>query len=63
MEKFWAVWRETGGSPPSKRHDLKEDAICEANRLARQSNERYYVLEAIGVVYPVQLPVDYKEIL
>jgi len=59
--KFWAVWRETGGAAPSKRHQTKEDALAEAGRLAQQSSERYYVLEAIGVVAPVVTPVSYVE--
>ena len=58
--QFWAVWRETGGAAPSKRHPTKEEALAEAGRLATQSAERYYVLEAIGVVAPVVTPVSYK---
>lgn len=62
IEKFWAVWRQSGGSAPSKRHDTKEAAINEAGRLAQNSNEQYYVLEVVGVVGPVALPVNYTEI-
>ena len=61
-QKFWAVWRKTGGAAPSKRHDTKEDAITEAGRLAQQSNEQYFVLEVIGVVGPVTLPVNFTAI-
>ena len=60
--KFWAVWRKTGGAAPSKRHETKEDAITEAGRLAQQSNEQYFVLEVIGVVGPVTLPVNFTAI-
>ena len=60
--KFWAVWRKTGGSTPSKRHETKEGAITEAGRLAQQSNEQYFVLEVIGVVAPVTLPVYFMAI-
>jgi len=60
-KRFWAVWRETGGAPPSKRHPTKEEALAEAGRLACQSTEGYYVLEAIGVVEPVVAPVAYTE--
>lgn len=37
----------------------------EAARLAQQSNpnERYYVLEVIGVVAPVEIPVNYTPII
>ena len=61
-EKFWAVWRETGGAAPSKRHATKDGAITEAGRLAQQSNEKYFVLEVVGAVEPVKLPVTYTEI-
>ena len=61
MKKFYAVWRINGGAAPSKRHDDKQSAIDEASRLATQTNEPYYVLEAIGIVKPVIMPVDYTE--
>ena len=61
-DKFWAVWRETGGSTPSKRHILKMDAVAEAGRLAQQTNERYFVLEVVGVVAPVKFPAAYSDV-
>ena len=61
-KKFWAVWRENGGSPPQKRHDTFIGARAEADRLARQGDARYYVLEVIGVVAPVDIPIEYNEI-
>jgi len=61
-DKFWAVWRETGGAIPNKRHTSKEAATTEAGRLAQQTNERYFVLEVIGVVAPVKFPVTYTEV-
>lgn len=63
LTKFWAVWRETGGAAPSKRHKTREEALAEAGRLAQQSAEPYYVLEAIGTVAPVAVPVSYTELL
>ena len=60
-EEFWAVWRETGKSAPTKRHATKLDAINEASRLALTSNERYFVLEAIGIVAVRKSRVDYIE--
>ena len=60
-EKFWAVCKETGG-PPSKRHETLDDAKAEAARLARQANEPYHVLKVIGVVKPVETPIEYEEI-
>lgn len=61
-EKFWAVWRETGGAAPSKRHGTKDEAITEAGRLAQQTNARYFVLEVVGAVAPVKYPVAYAAI-
>lgn len=61
-DKFWAVWRETGGASPNKRHPTKEEAVTEAGRLAQQSNERYFVLEVIGAVHPVKFPVAYTDV-
>jgi hypothetical protein len=61
-DKFWAVWRETGGAAPSKRHSTKDGAITEAGRLAQQTSERYFVLEVIGAVMPVKYPVAYAAI-
>ena len=60
-EAFWAVWREKGGASPSKRHKTKADAIAEAVRLTQQANERYFVLEVIGIVAVRKSPVDYIE--
>lgn len=61
-KKFWAVWRQTGGSAPTKRHKTKDAAIGEAARLAQQTAESYYVLEVVGVVSPVQTPINYSEL-
>lgn len=44
---FWLVWSPTGKTPPSRRHDLKEEATTEAERLARATpGAEFYVLEA-----------------
>jgi hypothetical protein len=61
-DKFWAVWKQNGGSTPNKRHETKESAIAEAGRLSRQEGAPYYVLEVIGIVAPVVAPVAYTEI-
>lgn len=60
--KFLAIWRDTEGSAPQKRHESKDEAIKEANRLARSTGEEYFVLEVVGSVKPVHMPVDYTEI-
>ena len=57
--KFYAVWRESGGSTPNKRHPEEQEAIAEAQRLAQQSGDRYFVLETIGIVAPVIHPTQY----
>jgi len=62
MEKFWAVWRVDGGGPPTKRHASKSDAIKEADRLARQSSAKYYVLESVGYVEVPDIPARYTEL-
>ena len=58
--KFWAVWRKNGGAPNTK-HETKDKALAEAQRLATQSNDAYFVLEAIGIVAPKVAPVEYTE--
>ena len=61
-DKYWAVWRENGGGAPQKKHGTKDDAITEAGRLAQQTNERYFVLEVVGVVAPVKFPIAYTDV-
>ena len=60
-DKFWAVWRKTGGSAPNKKHATKEAALAEAQRLATQTNDQYFVLEAIGIVAPKVATIEYTE--
>ena len=62
MNKFWMVLRERGQSSPTKQHTDKLSAIEEATRLCKKEKENYYVLEAIGIVAPVDAPVVYTEI-
>lgn len=48
--KFWMVWRE-GGSSPTYRHQTKEAATLEAERLAKSNPDQvFYVLKATGAV-------------
>lgn len=61
-KKTWAIWREKGGSGPNYRHDSFESAKAEAERLARETGYSFLVLEVIGVVKPVYVPVEYTEI-
>jgi len=48
--KFWMVWRE--GSPTTRfRHQFKQSAVEEAERLSRQNpNEVFYVLKSTAAV-------------
>jgi hypothetical protein len=61
-DKFWAVWRKTGGGAPQKRHDTKEEAVEEAGRLVKQTGEAYYIPEVTGIVRPTYAPVEHVEI-
>ena len=63
MNKFYAVWRQNGGGAPNKRHETKDLAIEEANRLATQSQDGYYILEVIGIVEPIKVPILFTEIV
>lgn len=60
MDKFWAVWRKTGGSAPNKRHTTRNEAITEAQRLCQQTGEEYFVLEVIGAVYVKKAPTEFR---
>ena len=62
MKKFWAVWRENGGSAPNYRHETLESAKQEAARLACKSVDSYYILEAVGVVTIAAPPTEYKDL-
>ncbi|TAA20336.1 hypothetical protein [Pseudoxanthomonas winnipegensis] len=45
-ESFFLVWNP-GGNSPRVRHDFEEQAIYEAERLAKNHpNEEFYVLKA-----------------
>ncbi|BAO88942.1 DUF2188 domain-containing protein [Caballeronia cordobensis] len=46
-ETFWLVWSPTGHVPPSFRHESRENAIAEAERLARSRvGAEFFVLQA-----------------
>ena len=59
---FFMVLRRTGGGAPNKRHATLEDAQAEAARLARQSDEEYYVLKTVGMVAHPKTPFEWKEL-
>ena len=61
-DKFWAVWRKTGGGAPQKRHETKDLAVEEAVRLVKQTGEAYYILEVTGIVRARFAPIEHIEI-
>ena len=61
-KSFWSVWRASSGSASNKRHDSFQSALDEAERLARIENAKFFVLRTIGIVAPVESPVEYSEI-
>ena len=61
--RFWSVWRKSGGGVSTKRHYTKDDAIKEGARLAKQAGEEFYILEVIGIVRPVDIPIEYEDFI
>lgn len=61
---FYMVLRKSGQSAPAVRHDTKEKAMIEAERLCRNSNEEYYVLAPVSIVKPIEVvkPVEWETI-
>ena len=59
---FWMIIRKQGGNAPAKRHYTFDEAIKEAERLTRQTNEVYYLLRTIGKVKPKETPLEYERI-
>ena len=62
MSKFWMVLRKDGNTTASVRHPTFLDASKEAARLAEKNRCSFYVLEAIGIVGPMEVPVIYQEL-
>lgn len=61
VEKFWMVWNPNGRAP-TYRHDSKESATREAERLARANPEQtFIVLKAVGgFICRIQEPTEIK---
>ena len=59
--KFYCVWRESalGKHPPTKIHETFESARAEVDRLCRQTQDRFFILETVGVVAPTDQPTAY----
>lgn len=47
---FWMVYTE-GGSSPTMKHFIKDDAINEAKRLTKRTKRRTCVLEATDILF------------
>lgn len=61
MKKFWMVLKE-GTSLSSRMHETKGAAIEEAKRLCKKDGNRFYVLEAVTVVFPQTPPIMFMEL-
>lgn len=54
--KFWLVWCSESSSTRYRHYD-KDSAIAEAQRLCRQTDKEFYVLEAVERIHPALKPV------
>lgn len=62
--KFWAIWgKSIDSAPPKRQYDTEQEAMREAERLTALTGDDYYILEVIGVIRPIQVPVEYVEII
>lgn len=61
-ERFWVVMCKDNNGPPARCRESHEAAMKEAGRLAQQSGSPYYVLKAVCVVEPIEVPVNYREL-
>ena len=49
-ETFWIVWCPTGSQPPSYRHIAYDQAVHEAERLAKSApGQEFYVMAAASM--------------
>jgi len=60
MEKFWIIGRE--GAEPVKRYKSKNEAIREADVMAKKLGDKYYIFEALGYVALPNTPIYYHEL-
>ena len=58
MQKFWLCWC-MGRGIPKKQHETLEDAKEEASRIAQKENDTIAILECIGAIRPVEMPVEF----
>ena len=56
LAKFWMVKKDDEHCGTKKIHYAKEEATLEAERLCRQENCRYFVLESISHCEPQSPP-------
>lgn len=56
---FWIVWSPQGIRPPSRRHETREIAEAEAERLARCSApSEFFVMEAVSLSKRVDISTE-----
>lgn len=59
---FWIVMADEAKTQVSRRHLSELDARLEAERLARQTGKRFYVLAVIGSAFPSAPPITWEPI-
>lgn len=56
--EFWLVWRERGGSP-THQHWTKDEAIHEAERLARlQPGDVFYIMKSTAALVAPAVEIE-----
>ena len=59
MDTFWMVY-VSGTEGTRKRYEVYQDAVTEAERLARQTGKPVFMMEAVGVCETSSAPVVWK---
>ncbi len=61
IDKFWMLWVE--GTPYTRhRHATEESYRTEAERLAKLTGKKVYVLETVQMVEVPEIPVKWRQI-
>ena len=62
MDKFWMVISSDESQGTRKRHYDIGEAFSEAERLCKQENKPFFLLEATNMCEPERPPVKWKKI-
>ncbi len=57
INEFWVVVRDRHDLTAGKRHESYNEAVAEAARLARLEKCRFYILKAIALCEPAEIPI------